>query len=45
MPPIYTVFPKDPYELPQDFSDFAAAKAYGDQQLGPGNYEIESPCD
>lgn len=39
---IYTVFPKDKEEMPQDFSDYQDAKNYGDEEFGPGNYEIES---
>lgn len=43
---IYTVFPSDASAaLPQDFTLYADAKEYGDSTLGPGNYEIECPCD
>ena len=39
---IYTVFPKDPAELPQDFPTWAAADDYGKGEYGPGEYEIQS---
>ena len=42
---IYTVFPYEHGELPQDFYDYGEAKEYGDGRFGPGNYEIECPCD
>lgn len=38
-----TVFPNDPDELPQDFPSMREAKEYGDENLGSGNYTIESP--
>lgn len=37
---IYTVFPEDESRLPQDFSTYEAAKAYGDEY--EGDYTIES---
>lgn len=42
-----TVFPKDENSdsLPQDFSSYEEAKAYGDKVYGKDNYIIESPCD
>lgn len=39
-----TVFPNDPDEMPQDFPSYAAAKEYGNEMFGEGNYEISSPC-
>ncbi len=39
---IYTVFPKDESEMPQDFPSYKEAKEYGDEWLGEGNYENES---
>lgn len=42
---IYCVFPHDPSEMPQEFTDYNEAKEYGDDIFGPGNYEIECPCD
>ena len=40
---IYTVFPNDPAELPHDFDTYREAKEYGDEEYGPGNYQIQSP--
>ncbi len=40
----YTVFPKDPDKLPQDFPTYEEAKQFADAEYGAGNYEIESPC-
>lgn len=37
---IYTVFPNDPDEMPQDFETYAEAKAYGEEWL-PDGYTIE----
>lgn len=39
---IYTVFPKDEGEMPQDFQTYSDAKEYGDGEFGKGNYTIES---
>lgn len=39
-----TVFPNDTSEMPQDFPSYQAAKEYGDEMFGEGNYTIESPC-
>lgn len=39
---IYTVFPNDPNELPQDFATEQEAEEYGNEQFGSGNYTIES---
>lgn len=39
---IYTVFPKDGAELPQDFPTFREAMKYGDEEFGAENYTIES---
>ena len=38
---IYTVFPKDKTELPQDFSTMEEAKEYAETELDC-EYEIES---
>ena len=38
---IYTVFPKDEGEMPQDFPTYSDAKEYGDGEFGKGNYTIE----
>ena len=37
---IYTVFPKDEDEMPQDFPSMAEAKAYAEEHLNC-EYEIE----
>lgn len=42
---IYTVFPNDPNEMPQDFETKREAIEYGDEWLGKGNYTIEATCD
>ena len=39
---IYTVFPKDKDELPQDFSTQEEAVAYGIEYFGESGYVIES---
>ena len=39
---IYTVFPKDETEMPQDFPSYKDAKDYGDSEFRAGNYEIQS---
>lgn len=39
-----TVFPNAPAEMPQDFPTYQAAKEYGDDMFGEGNYTIETPC-
>lgn len=39
---IYTVFPKDDTELPQDFSTYKDAEAYGNEKFGDGQYLILS---
>ena len=39
---IYTVFPKDKDELPQDFPTYEEAVAYGTECFGEGGYTIES---
>lgn len=39
---IYTVFPKDKDELPQDFSTYEEAVAYGIEYFGESGYVIES---
>ena len=39
---IYTVFPKDPDRLPQDFPTYSQAKEYGDTAEMEAGYEIES---
>lgn len=38
---IYTVFPKDPERMPQDFPTYNEAKAYGDENE-PDGYVIEA---
>jgi hypothetical protein len=38
---IYTVFPKDEGEMPQDFPTYSDAKEYGDEEFSKGNYTIE----
>lgn len=38
---IYTVFPTDTDELPQDFSSQEEAEEYGNDVFGIGNYEIQ----
>lgn len=40
---IYTVFPNDPDEMPQDFETKSEAIKYGNEQFGEGEYTIESP--
>lgn len=39
---IYTVFPKDENELPQDFSTYEEAEEYGEENFETGEYVIES---
>lgn len=39
---IYTVFPKQEGEMPQDFPTYLDAQEYGDEEFGRGNYTIES---
>ena len=39
---IYTVFPKDKGELPQDFPTYEEAVAYGTERFGKDAYVIES---
>lgn len=39
----YTVFPKDPKEMPHDSQTWEEAKEYGDERFGEGNYTIETP--
>ena len=41
-----TVFPKEEGSdsLPQDFSSYEEAEAYGNEVYGESNYTIESPC-
>lgn len=39
----YTVFPKEPNEMPQDFPTYSEAREYGDEKFGRDNYVIESP--
>lgn len=39
---IHTVFPKDKSELPQDFSTYEEAVAYGTECFGKDGYVIES---
>jgi hypothetical protein len=39
---IYTVFPKDKGELPQDFPTYEEAVAYGTECFGKDGYVIES---
>lgn len=39
---IYTVFPKDPNRMPQDFPTYEDAKAYADEYEGESEYTIES---
>lgn len=39
---IYTVFPKDETEMPQDFPTYKDAEDYGNSEFGAGNYEIQS---
>lgn len=39
---IYTVFPKEEGEMPQDFPTYSDAQEYGDEEFGRGNYTIES---
>lgn len=38
---IYTVFPKDEYEMPQDFATYNEAKEYAEDHLDC-DYEIEA---
>lgn len=38
---IYTVFPKQEGETPQDFPTYSDAQEYGDEEFGRGNYTIE----
>lgn len=40
---IFTVFPNDPREMPQDFESIREAEEYGDEMFGRGNYQIQSP--
>ena len=40
---IYTVFPNDPDEMPQDFETKQEAVEYGNERFGQGEYTIESP--
>ena len=42
---IYTVFPMNGIDMPQDFESYEEAKRYGEEEFGPGEYEIESPCE
>lgn len=42
-PTIYTVFPKDPDEMPQDFDTYEEAQLYGIEKFGHGNFIIASP--
>lgn len=37
---MYTVFPHDPNEMPQDFETYAEAKAYAEEWVD-GGYDIE----
>lgn len=39
---IYTVFPSDPDELPQDFPTYSAAVAYGNDVFGEGCFVVSS---
>lgn len=39
---IYTVFPKQEGETPQDFPTYSDAQEYRDEEFGRGNYTIES---
>ena len=39
---IFTVFPKDVNEMPQDFSSSKEAKEYGEEYFGKNGYVIES---
>lgn len=41
---IYTVFPNDMDEMPQDFNSYNDAVEYGNEMFGRGNYTIECPC-
>ena len=38
---IWTLFPNDESEMPQDFYSWYEAKQYGDEMFGEGNYTIE----
>lgn len=40
---IFTVFPDDKNELPQDFPTFEEAKAFAVKEFGKGKYTIQSP--
>lgn len=39
---IYTVFPKDEEEMPQDFDTYSEAFDFAEEEYGTGNYIIES---
>lgn len=39
---VYTVFPNDPTELPQDFETWQEAIEFGEETYGKGNYTVES---
>lgn len=39
---IYTVFPKEEGEMPQDFPTYSDAQEHGDEEFGRGNNTIES---
>mgnify|MGYP000016524682 FL=1 len=39
---IYTVFPKEDGEMPQDFDTYSEARDFADEEYGEGNYTIES---
>lgn len=40
---IYTVFPNDTDEVPQDFETKWEAYEYGNERFGEGNFVVESP--
>lgn len=39
---IYTVFPKDEEEMPQDFDTYSEAFDFAEEEYGAGNYIIEA---
>ena len=39
---IYTVFPNEDGEMPQDFATYSEARDFADEEYGEGNYTIES---
>ena len=39
---IYTVFPKDEEEMPQDFDTYSKAFDFAEEEYGAGNYIIDA---